>query len=248
MNGIVQEFNKEKGYGFIHGNDGRRYFVHFTSIQMEGFRTLTVGQAVEFEISNTNQGFQATNVRLIPSKSRPSAYQRNIVVEHNTEDKQYWCKKGELIEEAFVREIVPLINRNLIVHPQKRAKKTHIDLLNLDSNTVADLKTQNTPFFTAARYNFEPQYTVTFNAKDYRNYKENYPEATIYWWVNWTQLTWKNYTVAPLYGVWEIPFSTMKTVIEGGKAPLHEYIFRRGDRVNANDSYLFDLRNFNRLL
>jgi hypothetical protein len=166
----------------------------------------------------------------------------------NTEYKEYWCRKGEIAEEAFVREIVPRINRNLIIHPEKKTTKTYIDLLNVDTNGVADLKTQNTPFFKASMYGYDPQYTVTFNRKDYLNYKKRYPESVIYFWVNWeqTEITIRDevYSVQPLYGVWEVNFNELR--IEG--APLHKYIRRYGDQVNATESYLFDLNSFTRLL
>ena len=48
-NGTVKWFNPEKGYGFISGEDGKDIFVHFSSIQAEGFRTLTEGQKVTYE-------------------------------------------------------------------------------------------------------------------------------------------------------------------------------------------------------
>lgn len=177
---------------------------------------------------------------------------RNPAVEHDTEDKAYWCRKGEIIEEAFIREIVPRISRSLIIHPNKKLKNTYIDFLDIDKNSVADLKAQNTPFFKATMYGYNPQYTVTFNRKDYENYKKNYPEAMIYWWVNWeqTQITIRNilHSVEPLYGVWEVPFSKIKIMIESNRAPLHIYKFRQGDQVNATESYLFELNSFTRLL
>ena len=179
-------------------------------------------------------------------------FDRNPSITHSTEDKNYWCQKGESIEEAFVREIVPRINRKLIIHPNKIVNKTYIDLLDLNTNTEADLKMQNTPFFKASMYRFDPQYTVTFNKKDYENYRVNYPGANIYWWVNWEQTSLvihnEKYSVDPLYGVWEAAFSQMRSIIESGKAPLHEYIHRKWDPINAKSSYLFDLNSFTRLL
>lgn len=60
--GKVKWFNGNKGYGFIESNEGEDYFVHFSEIQMEGFKTLTEGQAVEFEGSMGEKGPQASNV------------------------------------------------------------------------------------------------------------------------------------------------------------------------------------------
>jgi hypothetical protein len=167
---------------------------------------------------------------------------------HNTEDKAYWWKSGEDYESIFIKEIAPIINRNLVINPEKKQYKASIDLLNIDSGIFADLKTQETPFFTAYRYGLNPQTTVTFNKKDYEYYAKQYPTADIYWWVNWKQTAYKSYTVDPLYGVWESHFIQIKTTIERGRAPLHSYINRKGDLSNATESYLFDLNDFIRLM
>jgi cold shock protein len=61
--GTVKWFSNEKGYGFIEREGGEDVFVHHTAITMEGYRTLTEGQRVEFEISQGDKGLQAANVR-----------------------------------------------------------------------------------------------------------------------------------------------------------------------------------------
>lgn len=55
-------FNGTKGYGFITGEDGKDYFVHFSAINVDGFKTLDEGQAVTFTIENGQKGPQASNV------------------------------------------------------------------------------------------------------------------------------------------------------------------------------------------
>ena len=62
MTGKVKWFNAEKGYGFIEREDGGDVFVHFSAIQSEGFKTLEEGQAVEFDVVQSNRGEQAANV------------------------------------------------------------------------------------------------------------------------------------------------------------------------------------------
>jgi CspA family cold shock protein len=62
MVGKVKWFSAEKGYGFIEREDGGDVFVHFSAIQDEGFKTLTEGQEVEFEIVEGARGPQAANV------------------------------------------------------------------------------------------------------------------------------------------------------------------------------------------
>jgi len=62
MKGTVKWFNESKGYGFIRQNSGEDVFVHFSAIQAEGFRTLSEGEEVEFEVRESDRGRQAENV------------------------------------------------------------------------------------------------------------------------------------------------------------------------------------------
>ncbi|MBI5378567.1 MAG: cold-shock protein [Nitrospirae bacterium] len=62
MKGKVKWFNESKGFGFITAETGKDVFVHFTAIQDNGFKTLSEGQEVEFEITEGPKGPQASNV------------------------------------------------------------------------------------------------------------------------------------------------------------------------------------------
>jgi CspA family cold shock protein len=61
--GSVKWFSSEKGYGFITREKGEDVFVHYSAIQMPGFKTLEEGQRVEFEVVQGSRGPQAVNVR-----------------------------------------------------------------------------------------------------------------------------------------------------------------------------------------
>jgi len=61
--GFVSSFNNEAGYGFIETDDGERFFVHHSSIEMEGFRTLAKGDSVMFDVAVTKRGPEAVKVK-----------------------------------------------------------------------------------------------------------------------------------------------------------------------------------------
>lgn len=63
LTGIVKWFNPEKGYGFITLTETLDAFVHFTAINMKGFRTLNEGDIVQYEIAKGKKGYMALNVR-----------------------------------------------------------------------------------------------------------------------------------------------------------------------------------------
>ena len=62
-NGTVKWFNEAKGFGFISQADGEDVFVHFSTIQGDGFKTLAEGEKVEFDVTRGPKGLQAANVR-----------------------------------------------------------------------------------------------------------------------------------------------------------------------------------------
>ena len=62
MKGTVKWFNAKKGFGFISDEEGNDVFVHFSALQMDGFKVLDEGDKVEFEVINGEKGPQAANV------------------------------------------------------------------------------------------------------------------------------------------------------------------------------------------
>ena len=65
MTGKVKWIDSKKGYGFILPDEGGEIFVHYTGIIAEGFKALTEGQRVEFEIGGNEKGQQAVNVTVV---------------------------------------------------------------------------------------------------------------------------------------------------------------------------------------
>jgi CspA family cold shock protein len=63
--GTVKWFNADKGYGFIAVDGGSDVFVHYSAIEMDGYRSLEEGQRVEFEITKSDRGPQAESVHMI---------------------------------------------------------------------------------------------------------------------------------------------------------------------------------------
>ncbi len=61
--GTVKWFNNKKGYGFINEESGRDIFVHFSSINMDGYKSLTEGEQVVFDVEESTRGPEAKNVR-----------------------------------------------------------------------------------------------------------------------------------------------------------------------------------------
>ena len=62
MKGTVKWFNAKKGFGFISDEEGNDVFVHFSALQMDGFKVLDEGDEVEFEVIDGEKGPQAANV------------------------------------------------------------------------------------------------------------------------------------------------------------------------------------------
>lgn len=166
---------------------------------------------------------------------------------HDTEDKLWWTEHGARMEVRFVAEVAPHLGLDAALNPAKTADPFAPDLL--VAGQLADLKVQNTPFFTASRYGLDPQHTVTFNRRDYLRYSELYPEILLFFWVAWTTLAWPRTAprvrVAKMAGVCEVPFARLAGRVKAGEVPLHSCRRRVGDRAgNATESHLFDLRTF----
>ena len=65
MKAKVKWFNDAKGYGFIENNEMEDVFVHYSQIKKDGYKSLTTGDMVQFDLITTDKGYQAQNVALI---------------------------------------------------------------------------------------------------------------------------------------------------------------------------------------
>ncbi len=161
----------------------------------------------------------------------------------NTEDKAAWADRGLSMEREFVAKVAPKLGLDVVMNPAKRRDKYAPDLL--ARGKLADLKTQNTPFFTAGRYGKDPGRTVTFNRKDLERYQKLYPHLLVFFYVRWDQLEYhgkQSLSVPPLHGVWRADIGHLSSLIKRGQAPEHAYGRRRGDtRGNAKSSFLLSL-------
>lgn len=69
MKSRVKWFNDAKGFGFIEYNEGEDIFVHYSAINADGYKTLSEGQEVAFNLISTDKGYQAKNVEVVGSYS-----------------------------------------------------------------------------------------------------------------------------------------------------------------------------------
>lgn len=237
MEGILTYIDPGGKYGKVNTRNDvyKTLFVKFPSQPDQKI----VNSTIFFDLERNDKGVPYAVFRTLALRNKST---------FNTEDRSKWYDLGEDYENVFLDKIVPHIDRDIIRNPEKDTCPWAIDLYDWTCQKYADLKTQTVPFFMVSKYKYknhvcDPNYSVTFNKKDYLNYKKKAPDLDIYFWIHWKQLKYRDIEVKELYGVWRANFSKMMECIENGQAPLHEYIHRTTDDHNAKDSYIFDLRD-----
>lgn len=245
MEGILVEQRPHQAYDIVDTRNDQYGCLRLYYDKRAG--ALPLNTTVSFLIRTSASGY--------PYAQLISVIQRNATRFH-PEDRSKWYTWGEDAEAHFLQHIVPQLQVDLRIHPQKAACPWVMDFYDYTNHRPADLKVQNTPFFTVSKYRYrgrpcDPAYSVTFNRKDYEHYLSHYPDCDIYYWIHWTQREYRTITVPEICGVWRGAFSQMASCIQHRIAPLHPYLHRQDDDHNAKDSFLFDLRDaavFERLL
>lgn len=245
MRGLVIECDDNRGFAVVDTRNDQYGRLRLYYSEPSG--ALAVGTTVEFELKVSAAGNAYGKLTSIVERNQ---------ARFNTEDRSQWYVWGEDAEADFVEKVVPLLGLDIRKNPEKEDRSWAIDLIDHTNGRPADLKVQNTPFFTVAKYRYrgercDPVWSVTFNRKDYDNYRKNHPDCLIYFWVHWTQLEYRGATVPEIRGIWRAEFSKLAELIEAGAVPLHPYQNQKTDDHNAKDSYVFCLRDeevFERLL
>ncbi len=102
--GKVKWFNDAKGFGFIEQEEGSDIFVHYTAITMEGFKTLSENQVVEFEVVEGPRGPQAANVVAVEGEIAEKEEVEEVAEEEVAEEEEEVAEKEEEEEVAEKEE------------------------------------------------------------------------------------------------------------------------------------------------
>jgi hypothetical protein len=162
------------------------------------------------------------------------------------QDKKAYCEYGAKKEKEFIAFFDLHVEQGGVeINPKKATDIYAPDILLYGE--LADLKAQQTPFFTAGKYRMDPRFTVTFNRKDVARYSDLYPHLHIVFWIDWKTTEWSGIKVPEVHGVYLSTFAQVAQMIKAG-APEHVYKDRKNDRSgNAKSSYLFDVRELTRI-
>lgn len=170
----------------------------------------------------------------------------------DTEDKLAWCEKfGGETEFVFASKRMHEIGLPTFVNPAKNQDKYTHDLYTI---FPADLKTVRTPLFKSLElFGIDSQYAVTFNVKDGTRYAKLYPNIVVIFDVEWkTQCSMiigsKNYQVQPMHQTHAGFLQDIRNaIIKSGNKKI-KYSRRVDDESgNAKESFVFDVRNLQRL-
>jgi len=188
------------------------------------------------------------------------ADEREVIL-HNTEDKDWWLKEGEVREREFLQlcEAQNILN-GIIPNPERTANRKHLPEY-FYRGALLDLKDHRIPFFEAARTrNIPPRYALTLDEQDVLDIEKKYPTCRLVFYVNWIAVKYrkvaigeggretilKEITIQPLHGIWGMTPARMRKLV--ADRSTHEYLRRKGDtRGNAKTSFGVDLRQLTQI-
>ena len=159
--------------------------------------------------------------------------------------KDKWYKLGEDYERKFVTEICPFLGLPIIINPAKETNKSAPDLFNIETQRVADLKVKTTPFYSAPKFKFDPQFTIIFSTYEYNYYLKAYPEIMLYFWVKYARQLEKK--IIFMYGIWEAELSEIRIMVDFKLAPIFHFKHKHSSEQDSH-VILLDLKQFKRLL
>jgi len=153
----------------------------------------------------------------------------------NNQDKTAWCEHGAALERSFVSQ-GDIAGWGVAVNPAKHSDPYTHDLLAV---VPVDLKTVKTGWRKSKElFGIDPDWAVSINVKDFVRYGKLYPNILIVVDAQFSEVSRGRYSLTVQRARW---------LIGNGRAHKHSYQDRVGDAVNAKDSYVFDLRDFDRL-
>lgn len=173
-------------------------------------------------------------------------FDNHIITFDDLENKQFWCKKGEKQEIAFVNTFNQMVDRNLLqydkvgIHPEKELNSFHPDLIiySKPKTEIAEVKVKNSPLFKADTYGINSQFALTMDLKDSYNYSNYFGlDLVIFIWVKWEARTLKTFyvendektyypgekSVKRMAGIWVTKFSKLRNFEIENPPPIHWY-------------------------
>jgi CspA family cold shock protein len=131
--GKVKWFNESKGFGFITDDDGIEVFFHYTAIQLQGFKDLTEGEKVYFDVENGPKGPRAINVRVTSKEEGLLMSGGPFRLENPLADVKGTL--GEMHEETLSRESGKPLDLNVLIDPGDATKEDMLEFF----DALADL-------------------------------------------------------------------------------------------------------------
>lgn len=183
------------------------------------------------------------------------------VVLHNTEDKDWWLKEGEVREREFLQLCETQgILKGIIPNPERTARRKHLPEY-FYRGALLDLKDHRIPFFEAERTRgIPPRYALTLDEQDVIDIETKYPDCRLVFYVDWMAVKYqkiavdekggerlvKEISIQPLHGIWGMTPARMRKLVADRQT--HEYLRRKEDtRGNAKTSFGVDLRQLTQI-